>query len=67
MSDKPAVSSVQKGDVLLVLVDNPPVNAISSAVRSGLKEHVEKGVKDPATKAIVIACEGRMAPRCRNC
>jgi 3-hydroxyacyl-CoA dehydrogenase len=59
MTDKPAVSSVQKGDVLLVLVDNPPVNAISSAVRSGLKEHVEKGVADPATKAIVIACEGR--------
>ncbi len=59
MSDKPAVSSVQKGDVLLVLVDNPPVNAISQAVRAGLKEHVEKGMKDPATKAIVIACEGR--------
>ncbi|HRY02790.1 MAG TPA: enoyl-CoA hydratase-related protein, partial [Beijerinckiaceae bacterium] len=59
MSDKPAVSSVQKGDVLLVLVDNPPVNAISQAVRAGLKEHVEKGMADAATKAIVIACEGR--------
>lgn len=59
MSDKPAVSSVQKGDVLLVLVDNPPVNAISQAVRAGLKEHVEKGLNDAATKAIVIACEGR--------
>lgn len=53
------VRTEQKGDIALVIVNNPPVNAISSAVRSGLKENVEKATADPATKAIVIACDGR--------
>ncbi len=55
----PVVRTEQKGDVALIIVNNPPVNAISSAVRSGLKEHVERAMADPATKAAVIACEGR--------
>jgi 3-hydroxyacyl-CoA dehydrogenase len=48
-----------KGDTALVIVDNPPVNALSYHVRQGLKDGVEKAIADTAIKSIVIACEGR--------
>lgn len=59
MSAKPVVSTEQHGDVALVLIDNPPVNATSAAVRAGLLAEIERANADPATKAIVIACAGR--------
>ena len=43
----------------VVLIDNPPVNALSGAVRSGLKTVLEKAWADVNTKAIVILCAGR--------
>jgi len=43
----------------IILVDNPPVNALSNAVRAGLVEAVGALDADPAVRAIVILCAGR--------
>lgn len=45
-------------DVLVVLVDSPPVNALSWHVRQGLQDGFEQGLNDPAVKAIVLRCAG---------
>jgi 3-hydroxyacyl-CoA dehydrogenase len=47
------------GDVGLILVDHPPVNALSQAVRKGLIATLARVVADPGLRAAVIACEGR--------
>ncbi len=53
------VRYAREGAVALVTADNPPVNALSQAVRAGLKEGVERAIADPEVSAIVIACAGR--------
>ncbi len=58
MSGEP-VSIKRDGDVTFVLIDNPPVNASSQAVRAGLLASIEAAFADDSVKAIVIACEGR--------
>ncbi|MFC3134176.1 3-hydroxyacyl-CoA dehydrogenase NAD-binding domain-containing protein [Microbaculum marinum] len=57
MSD---VVSVRKdGEVAVVTIDNPPVNALGHAVRSGVYEAMA-GLRDDAdVKAVVLACAGR--------
>ncbi len=60
--EKPATSpiSTQKhGDVLIVLSNNPPVNALSTAVRQGLVDAIAEADADDSVKAVVIACEGQ--------
>jgi 3-hydroxyacyl-CoA dehydrogenase len=60
--DKPATSpiSIQRhGDVLIVLANNPPVNALGHAVRKGLVEAIDEAEQDDGVKAVVIACEGQ--------
>jgi 3-hydroxyacyl-CoA dehydrogenase len=54
-----AVRTESRGGLALVLIDNPPVNACSQAVRQGLASAIEAADADPAVEAIVIACEGR--------
>jgi 3-hydroxyacyl-CoA dehydrogenase len=58
-----AVSEVVKlerhDEVAIVMVDSPPVNALSAAVRRGILECVQKAVADSAVKAIVLTCAGR--------
>jgi len=46
------------GDVALVIVDNPPVNALSWHVRQGLFDGMTQAVESGA-KAIVVICDGR--------
>jgi len=46
-------------DVAVLWVDNPPVNALSHAVREGLVKGIEQAEADPAAKAVVIAARGR--------
>ncbi len=47
------------GEVAIVTIDSPPVNALSQVVRDGLKRGVEAAEADEAVKAIVILCAGR--------
>ncbi|MFA5281050.1 MAG: enoyl-CoA hydratase-related protein, partial [Smithellaceae bacterium] len=49
----------KEGPVGIITVSNPPVNALSQAVRSGIKAGIEKGIADAAVSAMVIICEGR--------
>jgi 3-hydroxyacyl-CoA dehydrogenase len=43
----------------VITVNNPPVNALSHAVRSGLEECLEQAVADDGAEAIVLFCAGR--------
>jgi len=47
------------GNVALILVDNPPVNALSRSVRRGVVGHLEALAADDGVGAIVIAGRGR--------
>jgi 3-hydroxyacyl-CoA dehydrogenase len=57
MSD--LVSLSKQGDVAVITVNNPPVNALSPGVPEGIKESVEAAGKDPSVKAIVLIGGGR--------
>ena len=45
--------------MLIVLSNNPPVNALGAAVRQGLVAAIEQAEGDDSVKAVVIACEGQ--------
>jgi 3-hydroxyacyl-CoA dehydrogenase len=47
------------GDVAVVTIDNPPVNALKQEVRAGLVNLVSRAAGDSGVAAIVIACAGR--------
>ena len=53
------ISTQHHGDVLIVLSNNPPVNALGAAVRQGLVAAIEQAEADDSVKAVVIACEGQ--------
>src|SRR5215213_10747981 len=60
--EKPTTSPISTrmhGDVLIVLSNNPPVNALGAAVRQGLVAAIEEAEADDAIKAVVIRCEGQ--------
>jgi 3-hydroxyacyl-CoA dehydrogenase len=48
-----------EGDIAVLTLNSPPVNALSSGVRDGLALGVAQAVADPAVKAIVLICDGR--------
>ncbi|HSM67075.1 MAG TPA: 3-hydroxyacyl-CoA dehydrogenase NAD-binding domain-containing protein [Ilumatobacteraceae bacterium] len=50
--------STDAGDVAVLVIDNPPVNALSWHVRQGLFDGIAKATEDGAA-AIVIICDGR--------
>ncbi len=49
----------RQGAVGVITVDNPPVNALSHAVRAGLADSLAAAQRDAAVKAVVIVCAGR--------
>ncbi|MDP9412855.1 MAG: 3-hydroxyacyl-CoA dehydrogenase NAD-binding domain-containing protein [Pseudomonadota bacterium] len=53
------IATRKDGEVLVVVSDNPPVNALSQAVRAGLVDAVRQAGDDPEVKALVIRGEGR--------
>src|SRR4051812_6917546 len=60
--DKPTTSPIstrKHGDVLIILSNNPPVNALSTAVRQGLVDAIATAEADDSVEAVVIACEGQ--------
>ena len=58
-----AVNSVTdlsvEGDIAIITLNSPPVNALSAAVRDGLYLGFEQALADPSAKAIVLICAGR--------
>lgn len=62
MSSENTTSVVQTrldGEVLVVSINNPPVNALGQAVRAGLLAAVEQAAADAAIKAVLIVGEGK--------
>ena len=57
MSD--AVIRSTEGRIGILTINNPPVNALAAAVRTGIKEGVEAFGKDPNIDAIVLIGGGR--------
>jgi 3-hydroxyacyl-CoA dehydrogenase len=53
------VQSERRGLVSVLIVDNPPVNALSQGVRQGLLDGLTSAVADLETRAIVLVCAGR--------
>ena len=48
-----------EGDVGVITLNSPPVNALSAAVRDGLAGGMAAAAADAAVKAVVLICEGR--------
>jgi 3-hydroxyacyl-CoA dehydrogenase len=53
------VEYAQQGAIAVLTVDNPPVNALSVAVRKGLVDGMKRAVADPAVAAIVLIGRGK--------
>jgi 3-hydroxyacyl-CoA dehydrogenase len=49
----------RRGRIAVLIVNNPPVNALSHGVRLGLRDGLKQAVADTAVGAVVIACAGR--------
>jgi 3-hydroxyacyl-CoA dehydrogenase len=59
MAEGELVRFEKDGDIGLITVDNPPVNALSPGVPEGIVAAVDKGNADPAVKAMVLIGAGR--------
>src|SRR6202166_1361673 len=53
------VRYARNGDVAIMTIDNPPVNALSPGVPEGILEGIEKANADPQVAAIVVIGGGR--------
>ena len=53
------VRTEARDGIAVATIANPPVNALSAAMRAALAEAVQAAMADPATRALVIAAEGR--------
>ena len=57
MSDK--VAYTRHDDVAVLRIQNPPVNALSQAVRQGLQDGMDRAESEEGVKAVVIVGDGR--------
>jgi 3-hydroxyacyl-CoA dehydrogenase len=55
---KPSVRMEQNGEIAVLTIDNPPVNALSHSVRVGLLEILPRVEADDEVKAILLVCAG---------
>lgn len=53
------VTTALQGDVLVVTVDNPPVNALGAAVRQGLLAAMQQAQADAAVAAVLLVGAGK--------
>jgi 3-hydroxyacyl-CoA dehydrogenase len=56
----PAVTSARRDNVLVVTVDNPPVNALGVDVRRGLLDAIGAAQSDDAVAVVLIVGAGRI-------
>jgi len=55
----PVTDLSKDGEIAVITLNSPPVNALSAAVRDGLHDGFKQAIADPSVKAIVLICEGR--------
>ncbi|MGB5948122.1 MAG: 3-hydroxyacyl-CoA dehydrogenase NAD-binding domain-containing protein [Parvibaculum sp.] len=48
-----------EGDVGVLTLNSPPVNALSAPVRAAINDGIRQAIDNPAVKAIVLICDGR--------
>ena len=53
------VRTERHNNVLVIISDNPPVNALGQAVREGLASGIDEALSDDGVEAVVIRCDGR--------
>jgi 3-hydroxyacyl-CoA dehydrogenase len=53
------ITTERQGDVLVIISNNPPVNALGAAVRQGLLAGIKEALSDDSVKAVVVRCEGQ--------
>ena len=53
------ITTHRHDDVLVIVSNNPPVNALGAAVRQGLEAAVKEGLKDDTIHAMIIRCDGK--------
>jgi 3-hydroxyacyl-CoA dehydrogenase len=54
-----SVTQSRDGEILILTVNNPPVNALSWHVRQGISDGIEAGIGDDSVKAVLIICDGQ--------
>jgi 3-hydroxyacyl-CoA dehydrogenase len=54
-----AVTELSSGEIAVVTLNSPPVNALSQQVRAGIIDGMKAAIADSAVKAIVLLCEGK--------
>ena len=57
MTDK--IAYERQGDIAVLRIQNPPVNALSHAVREGLMVRMDQAEADEGVRAVLIVGEGR--------
>lgn len=50
------------GEVAVLLIDNPPVNALGHALRKAIAQRLDEAEADPEVRAILLLAEGRSFP-----
>ncbi len=48
-----------QGEIAILSIDSPPVNALSQQVRAGVTQGMQQAIDNPAARAVVLICEGR--------
>ena len=59
VSNTAVVSMALAGDVAVIMINNPPVNALGHAVRAGLVEAMGKAKSNKNIKSVALGCTGR--------
>lgn len=54
-----AVSLEKQGEIGMLWIDNPPVNALGYPVRKGMVDGITLAMADDEIKAVVVICKGR--------
>jgi len=55
-----AVASLAvEGEIAVLSLNSPPVNALSQQLRAGIVEGMKQAIADAAVKAVVLICEGK--------
>jgi 3-hydroxyacyl-CoA dehydrogenase len=58
-SSNETVSLLREGDIAVLRIDHPPVNAISPAVVVSLSAAIDRFEQDRGARALVVCCAGR--------
>lgn len=59
MNDTPqSVTTARDGAILNIIINNPPVNALSWHVRQGISDAMDAAMADDSVEAVVLRCDG---------